>query len=1002
MDANTGSRQSQPPSSTNATRSPRHLRVFLASPGDVADERGLALTVLEQLQYDPLLRGRITLETVAWDKPGAGTPLLATMTPQEAIKQGLPTPAQCDIVIVLFWSRIGTPLPADWKKPDGSGYLSGTEWEYLNALEAAERQGKPEVLVYRRMENIMLNLDDPAFDEKSRQGKLVKQFFQSFENPDGSLRRGYNLYPAPEEFREQLNLHLRALVRELLEREAPGVAVPPVTLAPPAAGPPLWSGSPFPGLRAFTPADAPIFFGRGRETDGLVSRLNNSASRFLTVVGASGSGKSSLVAAGLIPRLLAGALVGSQDWAWFRFTPGEVGENPFMALAVPFKDLLQPQDQQPRDLANKLEKNPAALTELRDLALAGKPAWAELLLFIDQFEELFTLAAPRYVGPFVEWLRQAAQTARVHVVMTLRADFYHRCLEWPLLTELLKNGSYPLAAPGPGALYEMITRPAERAGLVFEEGLADQILKETGTEPGTLPLMAFALAELYKAKTADGHLTQAAYDSFHGVQGAIAKRAEDTFGKLGVAEGVLGKVFQELVEVDEQGTLTRQPALRERVTKLADAEKLVDVLITARLLVAGEGNQPVVEVAHEALLKSWPRLADWIKDTQEDLRLLRQVKLAAVEWEQHGRDANYAWSFKRLLPAVKMLERLQPPPFNEAERLFMRPVNRRELLGNLDDPATTSEKRVVIGVRLAERGDTRPGVGLRLDGLPDLLWVRIPGTATVQDSGQFPTFTGLRLGNGAKPDPEADDDEAWPADAKPLEIADFELAVYPVTVAQFRPFVEQSGYQEDRYWSKAGRGWADQERRTVPAYWDDPTWTVANHPVVGVSWYEAEAYCAWLNERLPADQAVRLPTEAEWEWAARGPEGRRYPWGDEPPERRCHFKRWLGFMRHPCAVGMFPNGASNWWQAIWPERDVVQDLAGNVWEWTGSEYTKDYAGADQSVLGLNRDGGRVIRGGYWSSDRTGCAGLRAALRDGSHPRRWFDIRGFRLARTVSF
>lgn len=142
-------------------QSPRHLQVFLASPGDVADERALALTVLEQLQYDPLLRGRITIETVAWDKPGACIPMLATMTPQEAIKQGLPKPAECDIVIVIFWSRMGTPLPADWKKPDGTGYLSGTEWEYLNALEAFDSQGKPKVLVYRRTEKQTLDQDDP-------------------------------------------------------------------------------------------------------------------------------------------------------------------------------------------------------------------------------------------------------------------------------------------------------------------------------------------------------------------------------------------------------------------------------------------------------------------------------------------------------------------------------------------------------------------------------------------------------------------------------------------------------------------------------------------------------------------------------------------------------------------------------------------------------------------------------------------------------------------------
>ncbi len=124
---------------SSTSRSPLHLRVFLASPGDVADERALALRVLEQLQYDPLLCGRITVETVAWDKPGAGTPMLATLTPQEAIKKGLPTPAECDIVIVVFWARMGTLLPDEWKKPDGSRYRSGTEWEYLNALEAAEK-----------------------------------------------------------------------------------------------------------------------------------------------------------------------------------------------------------------------------------------------------------------------------------------------------------------------------------------------------------------------------------------------------------------------------------------------------------------------------------------------------------------------------------------------------------------------------------------------------------------------------------------------------------------------------------------------------------------------------------------------------------------------------------------------------------------------------------------------------------------------------------------------
>ncbi len=546
------------------------------------------------------------------------------------------------------------------------------------------------MLVYRRTEKITLDPDDPDFDLKSQQWRQVKQFFQTFANPDGSLRRGYNPYLTPDDFREQLNLHLRSLVREILEpeapvaavqpspppapppvgpppileREAPVVAVqppppaspavgPPPILehetpvaavqpaplsAPPAVGPPLWSVSPFPGLRAFTPEDAPIFFGRGRETDGLVSRLDHPARRFLTVVGASGSGKSSLVAAGLIPRLLAGAIPGSQDWVWVKFTPGEVGENPFMALAVAFKETLQQRGRQPRELADRLEKNPATLIELRDLALANKPEWAELLLFVDQFEELFTLVAPRYVGPFVEWLDQTARTERLRVVATLRADFYHRCVEQAPLAALLSDGSYPLAAPGIGALHEMIDRPAERAGLTFELELVERILDDTGTEPGRLALLAFALAELYAARTADGHLTRAAYEGFNGVQGALAKRAEDTVSQLGLPPPTIGEVFQELVEIEEGGAVTRRRAPWARLNQSADANRLVDAFVAARLLVAsqGETGQPLVEVAHEALFTAWTTLRDWIDAHRKRLEAGQDLEEAAQEWQAIG------------------------------------------------------------------------------------------------------------------------------------------------------------------------------------------------------------------------------------------------------------------------------------------------------------------------------------------------------------------------------
>ena len=621
-------------SQQSQSSSPQHLRVFLASPGDVADERGLAIKVIDDLQYAPGLTGKIATHTVAWDKPAEGTPMLATMTPQEAIIAQLPKPSECDFVVVILWSRIGTPLPPEWVKPDGSRYLSGTEWECLEAMEAAERYGKPEVLIYYRTEEPQIGLGDPELDNKRDQFTKVKVFLKSFDNPDGSIRGGLTPYETPDSFKHKLEKHLQTCIFRLLEPRQ----ITSEDLEQPQV--PVWQGSPFPGLRAFTPADAPIFFGRGRETDGLVSKLGDPAVRFLAVVGASGSGKSSLVAAGLIPRLMAGAMLGSQNWVWIRFTPGEAGDNPFMALSLSFKDALQQRGQSPRALAEKLGQQLATLTELRDLALADKPVWAELLLFLDQFEELFTLAAPRHVEPFIDLLTQAAHNERIRVVVTLRADFYHRCLEWPALAELLRTGSYPLAVPGPGALHEMITRPAERAGLIFEAGLVEQMLDDTSSEPGALALLAFALAELYVAKTAGGTLTQAAYDQFGGVKEVIGQRAEDVVHRLGVALEAVGEVFQELVEIEEGKAVTRRRTPWARLVKSRETERLVTAFIDARLLVAsrGEDGQAVVEVAHEALFHEWKRLRRWLDDKRELLRWYQRLRVAADNWKRIGHD----------------------------------------------------------------------------------------------------------------------------------------------------------------------------------------------------------------------------------------------------------------------------------------------------------------------------------------------------------------------------
>ena len=192
------------------TRAP-HLRVFLSSPQDVAEERAIARRILERLPYDPFLRGRITIEIVAWDGPAGQMPLTATLTPQAAIERGLPRPSQCDIVVVILWNRIGTPLPETYRRADGTRYASGTEWEYDDAFTAAD---PPQILIYRRVDLPTAVIDSRP--EVIEQRKEVERFFSSFRNSDGSLRGGVNTYREPNHFEEQLEYHLRELLSRVL------------------------------------------------------------------------------------------------------------------------------------------------------------------------------------------------------------------------------------------------------------------------------------------------------------------------------------------------------------------------------------------------------------------------------------------------------------------------------------------------------------------------------------------------------------------------------------------------------------------------------------------------------------------------------------------------------------------------------------------------------------------------------------------------------------------
>ncbi len=617
---------------------PKPFRLFLASPGDVPLERKLAREAITHISSERRFRGHIDIEIIAWDQPGAAVAMEAGLTPQGAIAQGLPKPADCDLAVIILWSRIGTQLPADFElKSDGTPYLSGTEWEYLNALNGYRNHGRPAVWVYRRKGAPNPDLDDPDYASIVEQWNKLKAFFATFTNPDGALKGGINHYEAPDDFRRQFEGHLRDRLDKLLETlPAANAALPDHK---PATASLIWTESPYPGLEAFEPEQAPIYFGRGSEVDQLLQQFADPKVRFVAVVGVSGSGKSSLVMAGLLPRLRTG-IVGNAPWSDLRFKPGERGGSPFLTMAFEFKSALGITDQTDQEIAGVLRKDPAVAQNYLTGLLTQHKSTSEMLLVIDQFEELFTQSKAEDRQDFLKLLDHIVAQPRLRVIVTLRADFYAQAIQEPILAKLLRRdrGTFPLDPPSLSALHEMIVRPAEAAGLELQNGLAQRLLDDAGEGPGAMALIAFTLHQLYRQEKDAGMLSIAAYEAFGGVRGAVQKRAETALQGLNIdLDAALPSLFAHLVEVNEQEVATRRRAPLSRLT--GDAKTAAEALTQARLLVTGKGenDEPTLEVAHETVLMGWERLHQWIRDHAEALRARRDLERVAIEWDKSGR-----------------------------------------------------------------------------------------------------------------------------------------------------------------------------------------------------------------------------------------------------------------------------------------------------------------------------------------------------------------------------
>ncbi len=471
---------------------------------------------------------------------------------------------------------------------------------------------------------------------------------------------------------------------------------------------------PYRGLQPFTEADAGWMFGREREESKLLDALRE-GQRFITVVGASGSGKSSLVRAGVVPAVRTGGVDGRQRWHAMVLRPGP---RPCHALALKLMELrrnvagtgidIVRDGDDLESLRERLVKSEHALSDTADLLLAWEEGEGQLLLVADQFEELFTESGAQNArwddsqdlagGGFTTSTKLAPEGAaflrnllfatsveggRVRVILTVRADFTGDCLAVPELARRMERMNFALPPMEAGQLREAIRRPALRVGYDVEKALIDVLVSATEDQAGRLPLLQHTLDVLWDVRDrSTRRLTHAAYNEHVGsLEESVAKRAEEVFAELLAtstgSEPAMRRVFLRLVHLGEGTGDTRRQVPRSELSGDIAAGIVFDAFIHARLLVTdtyrgGTGNEieQAMEIAHEALLGRWGRLRRWLNEDREALRMRQAVNFAAREWQKRGRPADELWSGGRLARAHEMLAE-SAIDLSEDERTFL-------------------------------------------------------------------------------------------------------------------------------------------------------------------------------------------------------------------------------------------------------------------------------------------------------------------------------------------
>lgn len=709
------------------------MKIFISSPGNLQPERRIAFRVLNELgrQYEKIEEFDVFLSDFF---PSAGIPV--------PIQAQLPSPQEYDLFVCIYWWKMGTPLPDHFETdsgrievigPNGERNLTGTEYEYAWALEGWRKKRCPRILVYRkRGEAVFKAKEAEELRDMALMLQRVEQFEKNFKAGDNSYISARHSFDDTAEFEELFRAHARQMVKDILREKGHDS-----DLIERAAPPPIWDGRcPFRGLSRFEYRHAPIFFGRTRVITEMLLRLEQNYSNglgFLAIVGGSGSGKSSVVRAGLLPELsrrasegiggdvvewrgavasleeqtspaliIANALIGGEQENLSMKALGR-SRSGLMADAFTLADKIV---DDPGFAAHEIVQHIQKLTDEARRKKASRPnSEVRFILFVDQLEQLFAKKDDQeHRAAILHFLQTLASNGGVWIVAALRSDFFGAYQEHVFFDEQHGETFQLNLSPPTHAEFESIIRfSAEAAGISFEaessvRDLADILFEETLDADNSLSLLELILEKIYIAdclENAEGHAAlapslTAILDQQHQRRGTILKI--ETYRSFGGVQGVLGAVadacekevtaeqlavhdclFWEFIQVPDE--FSKPVAVSVAWNSLeADTTKkaFVENCLKHRLMTtSGQSGGVRVQLAHEMLLEAWPLLRIWQQNHRRLLAALTRVSAWSRRWEAEGQAPDLKLPEGQMLEEAKELLQKLPADLGKPIKPFV-------------------------------------------------------------------------------------------------------------------------------------------------------------------------------------------------------------------------------------------------------------------------------------------------------------------------------------------